>query len=229
MTTVSLSETYAEQEVVLLQLILLGEATYVWAGAEDSRLDTLSVAVPSPYSQVPPGTTLLGSSADGASQTMAQRLTRKLGRPVFVSLNVREDPDLHFFVQQRVLRALAEAAEEGPPSQAPPSLLPLPAAAQARIAAAAHATPMPVDHTSALALPAVGVMPEDSAAGARTFSVYESGEPLALAACQMLLGAAEQAIAARGAFYIALSGGSIPTLLSPPLLANKERAHFDKW
>ena len=118
MTTITFSDVFADSEALLFQLILLGESTYVWVGTEDSRLDSLAVSVPSPYSSVPPGTTLLGGGADAGSQTKAQRLTRKLARPVFVSLNVRDDPDLHFFLQKRVLRALTESAiVSGSPSQ----------------------------------------------------------------------------------------------------------------
>jgi len=44
-----------------------------------------------------------------------------------------------------------------------------------------------------------------------------------------LLHVATQAIATRGAFFVALSGGSIPSLLAQPLLARSSRANFAKW
>lgn len=63
------SESFAEQDLLHFQIILLGGATYVWVGTEDGRQDALAMGVPSTIASRPPaGTTLLGASnTDGAS------------------------------------------------------------------------------------------------------------------------------------------------------------------
>ena len=93
------SETFAETETICFQIIDLGEATYLWIGSEEARMDHLALGVPMTKGSMPAsGTTLLGSSSDAASQTMAQRLAKKLGRPVFVSLNLKDEPNLRHYV-----------------------------------------------------------------------------------------------------------------------------------
>ena len=93
------SEKFLDADTVFFQIISLGEATYVWVGHEDARLDSLALGVPSPLTPTAAGTTLLGSGADPASKSMAQRLAKKLGQPVFVAMTLRDDPDLRFFAQ----------------------------------------------------------------------------------------------------------------------------------
>ena len=41
------SESFAEQDLLHFQIILLGGATYVWVGTEDGRQDALAMGVPS--------------------------------------------------------------------------------------------------------------------------------------------------------------------------------------
>ena len=76
------SEKFLDADTVFFQIISLGEATYVWVGHEDARLDSLALGVPSPLTPTAAGTTLLGSGADPASKSMAQRLAKKLAYEV---------------------------------------------------------------------------------------------------------------------------------------------------
>lgn len=239
------SESFAEQDLLHFQIILLGGATYVWVGTEDGRQDALAMGVPSTIASRPPaGTTLLGASnTDGASQAMAQRLSRKLGHPVFVSVNLGSkdaDGELRFFAERQVLEALkrgpklapAEASVEGvaaltlADAAAPTPPPPAPKEAEAR-AAKAGAPILPLRGGGN----AFSVAATDAAAGvgARVFEVFEDADVLGERATALLLEAAAEALAARGQFTVALSGGSIPKLLCPSLLAAKDRAGFERW
>ena len=223
------TETFAQTDHVHFQLTRLGAATYLWIGSDEGCQQSLAMGVPSTVRTGPPaaGTTLLGGgTADGASQTMAQRLARKLGQPVFVSMNLKDDAALRMFAERHALAALqrvggtsaaSAAAATPPPAPPPPGAPPLPAQKSgggggggASAAAAAGSA-------------------DDAAAGARVFEVFESPSALGERGAALVLAAARDAIAARGRFSIALSGGSIPTLLSPALLAAGGAARFERW
>ena len=113
------SATYAETEAVHFQLIHLGgQSTYLWIGGDDTRLDMLALGVPNIQGGgggAPPasGTMLLGTGSDVTSQTMAQRLARRLGHPVFVSYNLRDDPELRGFAEKQALSKLLELIKPG--------------------------------------------------------------------------------------------------------------------
>ena len=62
-------------------------------------MSALAVALPA-TKQPAAGTTLLGSSSDVGSQSLAQRLSRRLGRPVFVSLNLPDVAHLRAFAER---------------------------------------------------------------------------------------------------------------------------------
>ena len=238
------SESFAEQDLLHFQIILLGGATYVWVGTEDGRQDALAMGVPSTIASRPPaGTTLLGASnTDGASQAMAQRLSRKLGHPVFVSVNLGSkdaDGELRFFAERQVLEALKLGPKRAPAEASVEGVAAL------TLADAAAPTPPPAAPKEAEAraakagapiLPLRGggnafsvASPDATGVGARVFEVFEDADVLGEKATALLLEAAAEALAARGQFTVALSGGSIPKLLCPSLLAAKDRAGFERW
>ena len=209
---------YAEAETVHFQLIQLGGASYVWIGSAEGTLDTLSLGVPASNPKLPPsGTTLMGSGADGASRTMAQRLARKLSHPVFVSINIRDDAELRLFAERNVLAALKGAPP--PPPQTPPA---------ASAVEPAPAAPASVGSSFRPGL-SVGTTAPDHGVGARTHETCATPEALGDAAVGLLLAAAAAAIERRGRFAVALSGGSIPKLVSSQLLAAGAAAQFEKW
>jgi len=216
------------EERLFFQLFALEGAVYLWVGGEDARLDSLAVGVPAPQSgragAMPSGTTLLGGAeGEAGSQMLAQRLSRKLGRPVFISLNLRDDPQLRFFAEKEALRALtAHFAGSAPEGAAPPAAPAAAPAAPRAVAAAAGASAS----AKAAGASAGGDGP---GRGARTREVFEVTDALAERAAEMLLEAAAAAIARSGVFVVALSGGSIPSLLAPKLLAAGARAQLDRW
>lgn len=46
---------------------------------------------------------------------------------------------------------------------------------------------------------------------------------------QIILAAAAQAIKAKDRFVVAFSGGSLPSIVAPFLVANKDSVEWDKW
>jgi 6-phosphogluconolactonase len=230
------SDTFAETDVVHFQMIQLGQATYLWMGTDEARQDALALGVPtSSGSQPATGTTLLGNGSDTASQTMAQRLARKLGHPVFVSINLPDSMELRYWAERRALTALKgappasqvadvtdPAAAAAKTSAAPPAATPE-AAASSSTPASGGGGPAPPAHRA--------VAEPDAGAGARTYEVFESKATLGEAAAAMVVAAAKEAIRARGAFLLGLSGGSIPALVSPALIAAAEAGGvvFEHW
>ena len=193
------TETFAETEKVHFQLILLGGATYVWIGTDEGRQDSLAMGVPSTKGPPAAGTTLIGGGtiSDAASQAMAQRLARKLGRSVFVSSNLRDDGELRMFAERTVIAALRRTATpeaSKPPALASPALPP-----PMSIAAL---PPLPssnggsgggggggVDRAVTSRL-AGGSAADDAAGGARVFEVFESATALGAAGARIILDAA---------------------------------------
>lgn len=209
------SEKFLDSETVFFQIISLGQATYVWIGNEEAKLDSLAMGVPSPHGPTGVGTVLLGSGADSASKAMAQRLSKKLGHPVFVAMTLRDDSDLRFFAQRRVIETLQ--------GQAPPPAAPKPAAAASKAEPSASAA------AGTQASGSSAMTTNDAGVGTRVHEVFESGEKLGAASARIVVEAAQEAVRARGRFSIALSGGSIPKLLGPALLAARAAARFDAW
>ena len=215
---------YNGEEPVLFQIIVIGDSTCVWVGTSEMTHNSLALAMPSMrQGQMPTGTTLLGANhADAGAQRMAQRLTKRLGKPIFLSLNVRDEPELRQFAEANVLKALQALA---------PAPASTPAVAPAAAPAAAAPAAAPPDATATAAATTTGTSGEPSGAGVRKLEVFADSESLQARAAALLLAAADDAIAQRGRFCVALSGGSIPKLLSPPLLAagGTGAVRFDLW
>ena len=205
------SETFADSEVYL-QIFALGKAVYVWMGDDEAQQGNLALGVP-PLPLPTGGSALIGNKCT-ASTTMAQRLSKKLGHPVFVSINLKDNPALHTFAERRVVMALQKLFAGGRDND---------------LAAANHACLHPYSQKSnaglatkvkATSLLRVGMDAEEIGAGTRTYTIFDAGDSaLGQAASAMLLEAADDAIRARGQFSIALSCGSIAKLLAPSLLA----------
>ncbi|KAL3902279.1 MAG: hypothetical protein SGPRY_012131, partial [Prymnesium sp.] len=91
-----------EGEELRAQLLLCEGGVYLWVGTAHARMDSLAASLPprrgGGASSVPVGSTIMGGEAGGASQAMAGRLSRRLGRPAFVSLSISEEPGLQLFV-----------------------------------------------------------------------------------------------------------------------------------
>ena len=102
MTAINAFTRVLDDTKVHFHLLDLGAATYLWIGGADGAMSALAVALPA-TKQPAAGTTLLGSSSDVGSQSLAQRLSRRLGRPVFVSLNLPDVAHLRAFAEREAL------------------------------------------------------------------------------------------------------------------------------
>ncbi|XP_046740326.1 proteasome assembly chaperone 4-like [Diprion similis] len=74
------------------QMIKMKDSYYIWVGDfGDGVMNDLSLALISNYQKVPISTKLLGSAIDSTSNNIAGRLATKLGKPVYVSFNIKTD------------------------------------------------------------------------------------------------------------------------------------------
>lgn len=214
------------EEKFFFQLFVLEGAVYLWIGMDDSRFDSLGIGVPAAKGgrsgSMPSATTLIGGSGgDAGSQLLAQRLSRKFGLPLFVSLNLRDEPQLRLFAEKEALRALAEHVS---PAQGTVG-----SRVEAPALSAAARTPAAAESGAACSPGGLSAGADHPGRGARVREVFEVHDDLAHRAAELLLEAAAAAIARSGVFVVALSGGSIPKLLAPKLLAAGGRAQLDRW
>ncbi len=72
------------------QVLKMKDSLFVWIGDEENAvLSDLSFGIQSAYEPHPISTKILGTaSTDTTSMSMAERLTKKLKKPVYVSFNV---------------------------------------------------------------------------------------------------------------------------------------------
>lgn len=72
------------------QVTNLGKSIYIWVGNGDGAMNDLALAAITPYDKkgMPTTTKIIGSTSDNLSESFAAKLTKKLGKPVYVSFNV---------------------------------------------------------------------------------------------------------------------------------------------
>jgi len=74
------------------QIIKMEDCLYLWIGDSANRsMDDLSFALKSSFEAQPIATKIMGSVADATSTNMAKRLSKKFGKPIYVSFNVTAD------------------------------------------------------------------------------------------------------------------------------------------
>ncbi|XP_046630001.1 proteasome assembly chaperone 4 [Neodiprion virginianus] len=94
------------------QIIKMKDSYYIWVGdIVDSVMNDLSLALISDYEKVPISTKLMGSAIDSTSINMAARLATKLGKPVYISFNIKTDklsiPAIEKKLSQEISNSLA--------------------------------------------------------------------------------------------------------------------------
>ena len=71
------------------RIIKMEDSLYLWVGeTNDSKMSDLTVAMISRYESSPVATKIIGTNEDSTSSSMAKRLAKKCGRPVYVSFNL---------------------------------------------------------------------------------------------------------------------------------------------
>lgn len=72
------------------QLTNFGKTIYLWIGTAEGEMNDLTLAAVTPYDKkgIPTTTKIIGSTGDNLSESFASKLTKKLGKPVYISFNV---------------------------------------------------------------------------------------------------------------------------------------------
>lgn len=84
-------------------IIKMEDCLYLWVGdATNSVMNDLTFAMQSKYESVPIATKIMGSVGDEISLNIAKRLTKKLGKPVYISFNLQTDRMLLPKIEQRI-------------------------------------------------------------------------------------------------------------------------------
>ena len=206
-------------DILNFSLLTFKNAVLISINDQNNVLDSLALAVANQGSSgnhintAPPATELLSkANTDANSQRLAQKIAQKTGFPTFVAFNlVKNDQHLRLFAEKEALAAVLKLF---PTDQS-------------------HTT-VPSIHTSKVALPIEGDSwrfkhKPEAGRGERKHEVFDSITRLGERASEELVAVASHAITERGYFSVALSGGSIPAILSPALIAAADIAHFERW
>lgn len=91
--------------VVHYQVWSMADSFVLWAGS-CADMGSLAMSMVSPYSTTPIGSLLCGDQSEPSSVALAQKLAKKTGKQVFVSLNVKTDLMTLPLVEQRIFEEL---------------------------------------------------------------------------------------------------------------------------
>uniref|UniRef100_A0A6B2LRZ0 Proteasome assembly chaperone 4 n=1 Tax=Arcella intermedia TaxID=1963864 RepID=A0A6B2LRZ0_9EUKA len=95
--------------VVLFQVFLLKDSYYIWVGNESVRMNNLDVALQTPYDTIPAVTSLIGNSTEGYGKSISQKLVKKFGKVVFLSLNIdHKIPHLPEWCEKKLIQKLSQ-------------------------------------------------------------------------------------------------------------------------
>ncbi|XP_003705302.1 proteasome assembly chaperone 4 [Megachile rotundata] len=77
---------------IACHIIKMENCLYLWLGDfNENAMNDLSFAIVSPYEKQPLATKIMGPVVNEASSNLAQRLSKKLSKPVYVSFNIEVD------------------------------------------------------------------------------------------------------------------------------------------
>ncbi|WIA36886.1 hypothetical protein OEZ86_008134 [Tetradesmus obliquus] len=97
----------APDATLFFQVIDLGQQVYVWVSVGGAKFSNLYLAIQSRMDPVPSVATLLPDAASGGAAGMAQRLARRVGRPVVCSCNMPANAEvLQVFAERRLCQEL---------------------------------------------------------------------------------------------------------------------------
>ncbi|MBN3309175.1 PSMG4 protein, partial [Amia calva] len=99
------SEKILEQNVHF-HVMKMKDGFFLWIGA-NAHLSNLAVAMCSKYDSVPLSTLVLGDASDTTPNSLAQRLTKKTKKQVFVSYNLpTTEANLTLLVENRIKKEM---------------------------------------------------------------------------------------------------------------------------
>lgn len=77
---------------IVFQTVKMLDSLYIWIGYSNQKnFNDLSVAMDNKYGSVPVSTRLIGDTTEETSKNIAIKLSKKLKKVVYVSLNVADD------------------------------------------------------------------------------------------------------------------------------------------
>lgn len=102
------SDVFQDQQLHF-QVVVLDRQLFIWIGVEPPRLSNLCMAMPTRLDPIPSATSLLPGRADDDIISMSQRLAKKVGKPVALSVNLpANQPLMRAFVEKRLLQELQQ-------------------------------------------------------------------------------------------------------------------------
>lgn len=100
------SELFVDRKI-FFQIIFLKDSYFVWIGTEPSHFGSLSVSMPNPFDSLPSVTSLNYESPDSSFNSLALRLTKRTGKPFYISNGLPSAlPMLNSFAEKRLLQEL---------------------------------------------------------------------------------------------------------------------------
>lgn len=98
--------------LVSFSVLKLKDSLFVWVGSSDEpKLMNMCVAMKSSYESLPLTSQILGPHSDDLSSGLASQLSRRLNKPVFVSVNLQIDRFLFPEVTKRLKEEIKINAE----------------------------------------------------------------------------------------------------------------------
>jgi len=93
-------DSNSKEQQLCFRVLAMDASVFIYVGSKDNeRLDDFSLAIESN------GTTVMGSSE---SNEMAQKISARLAKPVFISCNTTLDRITKGLVEQRLIREIRE-------------------------------------------------------------------------------------------------------------------------
>jgi hypothetical protein len=80
------------EEEIFFQVTNLGPSLYIWIGTRAAEMADLTLSSPTPYDSskgLPTTTKIIGTSMDNTTEALAAKLSKRLGKAVLLSLNVK--------------------------------------------------------------------------------------------------------------------------------------------
>ncbi|GJP56935.1 hypothetical protein CLOM_g15987 [Closterium sp. NIES-68] len=98
------------------QIVKLSQQLYVWVGLNTASHGNVYAAIPTRFDPMPLVTPLIGGGAEGASSSMAARLSKRLGCAVILASNIPPNAPMTEATAERLLirRLPALLAEQSP-------------------------------------------------------------------------------------------------------------------
>ncbi|XP_077993716.1 proteasome assembly chaperone 4-like [Glandiceps talaboti] len=94
------------QQLVHFHVVKLLDSFFLWVGTDTLSFSSLAVAMTTKMDSVPASSSLLGEVSDTPSISLAQKLSKKTKKQIFVSYNLPTTQMMLPLVEQRILEEM---------------------------------------------------------------------------------------------------------------------------